>query len=125
MLHIRNEDSMEFKRVRVYISFDGMCLRLWLAPDDGNADKFNDMLLDGLETIHNRAGREDDSITWDLVFTPGGRVSVEMIAGAGGQRVAMSPMKQAKGSLVGAAGFRGMPQEAVARDLNISYEKML
>ncbi len=98
MFHIRNEDNMELKRVKVYISFDGMCSRLWLTPAK-NATKFNEMLLNGLETIHNRANNNDNSIVWDLVFTPGGRVSVEMVAGGGNDRIAMSPMKQVRSPL--------------------------
>ena len=118
---------MEFKRVKVYISFDGMCSRLWLTPHE-NAKNFNTMLLDGLETIHNRAGIHDDAnnITWDLVFTPGGRVSVEMIANGGQDRVAMSPMKQSKKPLLHHTDdrYNNNSKNALPRDLNISYEKM-
>ena len=57
------------------------------------------MLLNGLETIHNRANNNDNSIVWDLVFTPGGRVAVEMVAGGGNDRIAMSPMKQVRSPL--------------------------
>ena len=170
MFHIRNEDNLELKRVKVYISFDGMCSRLWLAPED-NVRKFNKMLLDGLETIHNRAGMNNSSssknvyggggnyrsgsssnvdIMWDLVFTPGGRVSAEMIAGGGssggvggGERIAMGAMKQVQDGLVGlmegGGGEKRMGNEeedeeeeggwsggVLMRDLNISYnEKML
>ena len=167
MFHIRNEDNLELKRVKVYISFDGMCSRLWLAPED-NVRKFNKMLLDGLETIHNRAGMNNSSsskniyegggnyrsgsssnvdIMWDLVFTPGGRVSVEMIAGGGssggigggGERIAMGAMKQVQDGLVGLMESEGRKKRmgneeeeggwsggVMMRDLNISYnEKML
>ena len=125
------------------------------------------MLLDGLETIHNRAGMNNSSsskniyggggnyrsgssnvdIMWDLVFTPGGRVSVEMIAGGGssggigggGERIAMGAMKQVQDGLVGLMESEGRKKRmgneeeeggwsggVMMRDLNISYnEKML
>ena len=51
-----------------------------------------------------RSGSSNVDIMWDLVFTPGGRVSVEMIAGgggSGGERIAMGAMKQVQDGLVG------------------------
>merc|ERR1712139_626728 len=88
-------------------------------------------------------------IMWDLVFTPGGRVSVEMIAGGGGssggggERIAMGAMKQVQDGLVGLMEGGGREKRmgneeedeeeeggwsggVLMRDLNISYnEKML
>ena len=87
-------------------------------------------------------------IMWDLVFTPGGRVSVEMIAGGGssggigggGERIAMGAMKQVQDGLVGLMESEGRKKRmgneeeeeggwsggVMMRDLNISYnEKML
>ena len=97
-----------------------------------------------------RSGSSNVDIMWDLVFTPGGRVSVEMIAGGGssggvggGERIAMGAMKQVQDGLVGLMEVGGREKRmgneeedeeeeggwsggVLMRDLNISYnEKML
>ena len=99
-----------------------------------------------------RSGSSNVDIMWDLVFTPGGRVSVEMIAGGGGssggvggggERIAMGAMKQVQDGLVGLMEGGGREKRmgneeedeeeeggwsggVLMRDLNISYnEKML
>lgn len=93
MFHMRNE-HLGAGRVKVYVSFDGQCSASWMYPEE-NALLFGKMLLEGLECVENRSARDGaETMTWDLVFTPGGRMSVEMVAEGGSNRISMMPMKQ-------------------------------
>eukprot|EP00945_MAST-04E_sp_MAST-4E-sp1_P006559 g6559.t1 len=94
VFHMRNE-HLGAGRVQIYVSFDGMCSKVWLSPET-NAETFGTMLIRGLESVENRSARDGSvKIVWDLVFTPGGRMSIEMCADGGDQRISLSPMKSA------------------------------
>jgi hypothetical protein len=94
MFHMRNE-HLGAGRVKVHVSFDGRCSPAWMYPSE-NAMSFGRLLLEGLECIENRSARDGSTnMIWDLVFTPGGRMSIEMVAEEGGKRISMVPMKQA------------------------------